>query len=115
VDKPLSSWARLAADPPEDLDPWEAARLDWLGEMPGRLAAAGWLGGDTLVHGDLRADNLLLGPGNTVAFVDWQKDLALPTTRKLAAGPSARPDGAVWTPSGWWAARPSSPPRTLAR
>ncbi len=115
VDMALSSWARLAADPPDDLDPWEDARLDWLGEVPDRLAAAGWLGGDTLVHGDLRADNLLMGPGNTVAFVNWQKDLALPTTRKLAAGPWARPARAVWIPSGWWAARPSSPPRTPAR
>ncbi|MGY2128399.1 phosphotransferase family protein [Blastococcus sp. SYSU DS0617] len=71
VDVPLSSWARLAADPPPDLDPWETERLDWLGEVPDRLAAGGWLDGDTLVHGDLRADNLLLGPGNAVAFVDW--------------------------------------------
>lgn len=71
VDAPLSSWAGLAADPPADLDPWEAERLDWLGEVPDRLAAGGWLDGDTLVHGDLRADNLLLGPGNAVAFVDW--------------------------------------------
>ncbi|SDE88674.1 Phosphotransferase enzyme family protein [Blastococcus fimeti] len=71
VDAPLSSWARLAADPPVDLDPWEAERLDWLGEVPERLAAGGWLAGDTLVHGDLRADNLLLGAGGSVAFVDW--------------------------------------------
>jgi aminoglycoside phosphotransferase (APT) family kinase protein len=39
--------------------------------VPDRLAAAGWLDGDTLVHGDLRADNLLLGPEGSVAFVDW--------------------------------------------
>ncbi|WP_176523068.1 phosphotransferase family protein [Blastococcus aggregatus] len=71
VDKPLSSWSGLAADPPADLDPWEVQRLDWLGRVPDRLAAGGWLGGDTLVHGDLRADNLLIGPGGAVAFVDW--------------------------------------------
>lgn len=71
VDGPLSSWARLAADPPADLDPWEVQRLDWLGRVPDRLAACGWLDGNTLVHGDLRADNLLLGPSGTVAFVDW--------------------------------------------
>lgn len=71
VDGPLSSWAVLAADPPVDLDPWEAERLDWLGRVPDRLAAGGWLDGDTLVHGDLRADNLLIGPGGAVAFVDW--------------------------------------------
>ena len=67
----LSAWARLAADPPTGLDPWEVGRLDWLGSVPDRLAAAGWLGGDTLVHGDLRADNLLLGADGSVAFVDW--------------------------------------------
>lgn len=71
VSVPLSSWAQLAADPPADLDPWEGERLGWLGEVPDRLAAGGWLDGETLVHGDLRADNLLLGPGNAVAFVDW--------------------------------------------
>ena len=68
---PLSAWAELAVNPPADLEPWEAGRLDWLGAVPDRLAAAGWLAGDTLVHGDLRADNLLLGPDGSVAFVDW--------------------------------------------
>lgn len=67
----LTAWTELAADPPGDLDPWEAARLDWLGGVPDRLAARGWLGGDTLMHGDLRADNLLLGADGSVAFVDW--------------------------------------------
>ena len=71
VDAPLSAWAQLAADPPADLDPWERENLDWLGATPARLASGGWLAGDTLVHGDLRADNLLLGPGGSVAFVDW--------------------------------------------
>lgn len=68
---PLSGWAELAADPPADLQPWEAERLDWLGAVPDRLAAVGWLDGDTLVHGDLRADNMLLGADGSVAFVDW--------------------------------------------
>ncbi len=67
----LSAWAELAAEPPADLDPWEAAHLDWLGAAPERLAAAGWLAGDTLVHADLRADNMLLAPDGTVTFVDW--------------------------------------------
>jgi hypothetical protein len=71
VDAPLSSWAGLAAAPPADLHPWESERLDWLGEVPERLAQGGWLDGDTLVHGDLRADNLLLGANGSIAFVDW--------------------------------------------
>jgi aminoglycoside phosphotransferase (APT) family kinase protein len=71
VDGPLSAWAQLAAEPPPDLHPWETENLAWLGTVPDRLAASGWLGGDTLVHGDLRADNLLLGADGSVAFVDW--------------------------------------------
>ncbi|MGY1752417.1 phosphotransferase family protein [Blastococcus sp. SYSU D01042] len=67
----LGAWAELAADPPADLHPWEAERLDWLAGVPERLAAAGWLAGDTLVHGDVRADNLLLAPDGSVAFIDW--------------------------------------------
>jgi len=66
----LSSWAGLAADPPADLHPWERAHLDWLADVPSRLAGGGWLDGDTLVHNDLRADNLLLGPDGVVV-VDW--------------------------------------------
>ena len=71
VDGPLSAWAELAAEPPPGLHPWEVANLGWLGAVPGRLAASGWLAGDTLVHGDLRADNLLFGTDASVAFVDW--------------------------------------------
>lgn len=67
----LSAWAELAAAPPIDLHPWEVERLDWLGAVPDRLRSSGWLDGDTLVHGDLRADNLLLGADGSVAFVDW--------------------------------------------
>jgi aminoglycoside phosphotransferase (APT) family kinase protein len=67
----LSAWRGLAAAPPGDLHPWETEHLGWLGQVPDRLAAAGWLGGDTLVHFDLRADNLLLAPDGTAVFVDW--------------------------------------------
>lgn len=67
----LSAWRLLTTAPPADLDPWEAAHLEWLGAVPDRLAAGGWLAGDTLVHGDLRADNLLLGADGSVALVDW--------------------------------------------
>lgn len=80
----LLGFDRVAADPPGDLDPWIAAHLE-------ELCAAAWEGlaaheGDTLVHGDLRADNLLIagdglgagagqgggdGRDGTVRFVDW--------------------------------------------
>ncbi len=65
----FAGWRRIAAGPPAGLDPWAAAHL-------GELCAAGDRGiaamtGDTLVHGDLRADNLLLRPDGSVAIVDW--------------------------------------------
>jgi hypothetical protein len=67
----FSGWAQLAADPPADLDPWERERLDWLAAAPVRLAASGGLAGDTLVHLDVRADNLLETADGAVQVVDW--------------------------------------------
>lgn len=69
--KDLAEWSVLAADPPEDLDPWERRHLDWLAAGPERLAASGELEGDTLVHLDVRADNLLVTPDGAVVVVDW--------------------------------------------
>jgi hypothetical protein len=71
VAEQLTAWQVLAGDAPEDLDPWEARRLDWLAEVPERLADRGGLVGDTLVHLDLRADNLLFTPDGGVVLVDW--------------------------------------------
>ncbi len=65
----LSGWQRLADDPPADLDPWAAAHLPELVELGAAGVAA--LGGDTVAHTDLRADNLLVGPDGTVTLVDW--------------------------------------------
>lgn len=65
----FGGWDRIAADPPAELDPWAAAHLDELRALAARgLAAAD---GDTLVHMDVRADNLLLRPGGDVTIVDW--------------------------------------------
>lgn len=65
----LSGWHRVAADPPPDLDPWTAAHLDDLRALGDRGVAA--LAGDTVVHSDLRADNLLLTRDGEVRLVDW--------------------------------------------
>jgi aminoglycoside phosphotransferase (APT) family kinase protein len=65
----LSGWHRVSADPPADLDPWAARHLGELCALTDRALAA--MVGDTLVHGDLRADNLLLGPDGSVTVVDW--------------------------------------------
>ncbi len=67
-------WRRLAAahaagdDDLSGLDPWAARHLDRLADLE-----AGWPAateGPTLLHSDLRADNLLLTPTRVVA-VDW--------------------------------------------
>ena len=68
--EPFGGWARLAADPPPDLDPWVAAHLGDLCAAADRgLAAVAT--GSTLVHCDLRADNLLVRPDGSVVVVDW--------------------------------------------
>ena len=64
----LASWTRLADDPPPHLHPWAAANLDALQAAADRAIAV--LDGDTLVHLDVRADNLLIGPAG-VTVVDW--------------------------------------------
>jgi len=65
----LAGWRRVAADPPLSLDPWAAANLDDLVELADRGVTA--LAGDRLVHGDIRADNLLIRPDGSVVVIDW--------------------------------------------
>ncbi len=66
--EPLLCYRSLAADPPADLDPWERRHLDRLADLA--ASALDVVDGDTLVHYDLRADNVLLD-GSRVWFVDW--------------------------------------------
>nr|WSW70230.1 aminoglycoside phosphotransferase family protein [Streptomyces sp. NBC_00995] len=65
----FTGWRTLrAAGDTTRLDPWVGRRLGALAELE-----SGWEApatGDTLVHGDLRADNILLTEGR-VFFVDW--------------------------------------------
>lgn len=61
-------WERLHNNPPADLDPWAARHLAALAALQARASAAAQ--GETLLHLDLRADNLLLTP-DRVAIVDW--------------------------------------------
>jgi aminoglycoside phosphotransferase (APT) family kinase protein len=65
----FTGWRTLAASPGRDqLDPWSRTHVDQLADLE-----ATWVGhaaGDTLLHADIRADNVLLtGQGATV--VDW--------------------------------------------
>ncbi len=70
------SWRKLAAldhagsDPDllAGLDAWAAQHLDRLAELESRWADAA--AGATLLHGDVRADNMLL-TDRGVVFVDW--------------------------------------------
>ena len=60
--------ARTADDDLAGLDPWAARHLDRLAALESGWPAA--TEGPTLLHSDLRADNLLLTPTRVVA-VDW--------------------------------------------
>ncbi|WP_194838266.1 phosphotransferase family protein [Nocardia sp. XZ_19_369] len=66
----LTCWRQFAEhSPPADLDDWSLRNLD-------RLAAleSTWFepaAGETLLHTDLRPDNMLLRPDGTVVAVDW--------------------------------------------
>ncbi|MGY0487635.1 aminoglycoside phosphotransferase family protein [Streptomyces sp. WG-D5] len=65
------SWWRLAAADPETLDgvdPWAVRNARALAELADPWAE--FATGDTLVHADLRADNILL-TRDDVVFVDW--------------------------------------------
>jgi len=60
-----------APHPPEGLaaaDPWAAANLDLLADLCTRWLSI--LDGETMLHADLRADNILL-TADGVVFVDW--------------------------------------------
>ncbi|MEH1169500.1 phosphotransferase [Micromonospora sp. CPCC 205539] len=65
----FAGWHRIAADPPDRLDPWARAHLDELRASADQGLAA--LTGDTLCHVDVRADNLLVDAAGAVSVVDW--------------------------------------------
>jgi hypothetical protein len=62
-------WHRLKSDPPPLCDPWILANLEFLD----RVAKRGLkdVRGDSLVHTDVRADNILITHDDTAVFVDW--------------------------------------------
>jgi len=67
-DELLHGWRTLAAEGAAGIDPWAARRLNELAELEARWGEAA--AGGTLVHGDIRADNILL-TAERVVFVDW--------------------------------------------
>jgi len=65
----FTGWRTLAARPPDTrLDPWSRARLSELAALEATWARHA--AGGTLLHCDLRADNMLLS-GGRVVVVDW--------------------------------------------
>lgn len=64
----FAGWERVAADP-VGVDPAALVHLAQLRELAAGAAAA--VAGDTLVHLDIRADNLLIDAEDRVWLVDW--------------------------------------------
>jgi aminoglycoside phosphotransferase (APT) family kinase protein len=65
----FTGWRALAQSPGDErLDPWSRARLSELAALEATWAVHA--GGTTLLHADIRADNLLL-TGGGVIVVDW--------------------------------------------
>jgi hypothetical protein len=62
-------WDRIRQAPPDVLDPWAGAQLDLLCDLADR--GLGALAGNSLVHGDTRADNLIVRDDGCVVVIDW--------------------------------------------
>lgn len=65
----FQGWDRLREVPDESLDPWAVSNLDALAELSEEALSS--VVGNSLVHTDLRADNLLLTEDGNVTIVDW--------------------------------------------
>ncbi|SEE29373.1 Phosphotransferase enzyme family protein [Streptomyces sp. 2131.1] len=66
----LCGWLTLKEEKaPAGLDPWSARNLDRLADLESHWAEA--TEGNTLLHADLRHDNMLLTRDGTVLAVDW--------------------------------------------
>jgi len=68
MDVDISGWRLLRDETPPGLDEWSARHLEKLAILEASAGAAAV--GDTLIHLDVRADNMLLTP-EKVWFVDW--------------------------------------------
>ncbi|MDX6364387.1 MAG: hypothetical protein QOC85_3397 [Streptomyces sp.] len=90
----FGGWRRMtdAGDTGEGLDAWTRSHLRELAELASPWAR--FASGDTLAHGDLRADNILLTATGRVVFVDWPHAVrAAPWFDLLAMLPCVRAQG----------------------
>ncbi len=65
----INSWHLVRGDPPAGVDDWSLRHLDELVALEAEVVDA--VVGDTLVHFDIRADNILVTDDGRVYFVDW--------------------------------------------
>jgi aminoglycoside phosphotransferase (APT) family kinase protein len=84
-------WRKLVEERPARLDGWSLRHLDRLAEL--EVGAPEAAAGDTLLHLDLRADNLLLTP-DRIVVVDWpHARVGAPWVDLLFFAPSAAMQG----------------------
>ncbi|WP_215279692.1 phosphotransferase [Arthrobacter sp. GN70] len=67
--EPFKGWSRIRTEPPPAIDPWILQNLDVLEGLADRGLKD--LPGTTLVHTDVRADNVMITTGGTAVLVDW--------------------------------------------
>lgn len=65
----FSGWDRVRADPPPSLDPWTLDHLQQLQDLA--RAGLSCLEGRSLVHSDIRSDNILLTEDHGAYIIDW--------------------------------------------
>lgn len=65
----FAGWDALRRDPWPALDPWATARLPQLCLLAARGAEAA--AGDSVLHADVRADNVLVRRDGTAVLIDW--------------------------------------------
>jgi hypothetical protein len=87
----INSWHLVAAEIPAALDEWSRHHLDKLVDLERGIANA--VAGETLLHFDLRADNILLAR-DRVYFVDWpHASVGVPWLDGVAFAPSVAMQG----------------------
>ncbi len=95
-DRSINGWQQLAEGPPSDLDrldAWSRRNLDRLVELESQSPVA--VDGDTLLHLDVRADNILLA-GNEVWLFDWASAcVGAPWVEAIGFAPSVAMQGGL--------------------
>jgi hypothetical protein len=87
----INSWHRVQADRPPGLDEWSQRHLEELVALEAEVGAA--VEGDTLLHLDIRADNILIA-ADRVYFVDWpHARVGAPWLDAVAFAPSVAMQG----------------------